>query len=264
MYVGASDGALYAIDTATGAQKWRRAVADPAAGDRGPTVLGGIGGALLATTRSKTDKPALFDAQTGAPLQTWPSRYGVFFAPALGIVTQHMNDHGGPYPWMDIAVQDRCGQTRWSLPATRPQWPVLVGPGDQLYVVERDDETSSPTFVSVYAPDGSRVLGPVAAAPPWAIGKDGTVYAVQCDAPGHDGPSRMIAYDAALQEKWRLELGASCPSAGPVIGEDGKLYFTWYIGQVTELVAVQTESPGLSDSAWPARRRDEKGTAWVK
>ena len=268
LYVGASDGALYAIDTRDGTQKWRREVGVPREGDRGPTVLGGIGGALLATTVSKSEKPSLFDAQTGKPLQSWKSPegplHGVFFAPTLGIVTQHVGDHGGPYPWMDVTVLDRCGVPRWSLPASRPQWPVLIGPAEELYLVERDDRLNSPTFVSAYDPAGKRILGPVEAAPPWAIGKDGTIYAVQCDAPGHDGPSRLIAYGVDLAEKWRLELGDSCPSAGPVIGDDGKLYFTWYIDSGTELVAVQTTSPGLADAPWPARRRDQRGTAWVK
>lgn len=270
LYVGASDGALYAIDTASGAQKWRQAIASPKDGDRGPIVVGGIGGAIVTTTRAGSLRPSVFDARTGEPLQRWSSPDGplfaAFFAPTLGIVTQRMADHGGPYPWMDLAVLDACGQTRFRLPATRPQWPALVGADESLYVVERDDVTGSDTFVSVYAAaDGRRTLGPVPAAPPWGIGADGVVYAVQCDAPGHDGPSRLIAYDGAtFVEKWRLELGASCPSAGPVIDDTGRLYFTWFIDHYTELVAVQTTSPGLASTPWPARRRDAHGTAWVK
>jgi outer membrane protein assembly factor BamB len=270
LYVGASDGALYAIDTRDGTQKWRREVAKPADGDRGPIVVGGIGGALLTVTRAKATRSAVFDATTGVPLQGWTFAgdplFPAFFAPTLGIVGQRMADHGGPYPWMDLVVQDACGQTRWSLPATRPQWPALLGADESLYVVERDDVTGSDTFVSVYAAaDGKRTLGPVKAAPPWGIGADGVVYAVECDAPGHDGPSRLIAYEGAtLTEKWRLELGASCPSAGPVIDETGRLYFTWFIDHVTELVAVQTTSPGLASTPWPTRRHDAHGTAWVK
>jgi outer membrane protein assembly factor BamB len=270
MIVGASDGALYGISTADGARVWRREVAQE--GERAPVVKAGIGGAVIAVTRGKDGaaRPQLFDAATGEPLAWWASdegeRHGVFAAPALGIVTQRMEDKGGPYPWMHVSVLDECSREKWTIPAARPQWPVLVGPGDRLFMVERDDETGSATFVSVYDPAGARVLGPVAAAPPWALGADGTVYGLECDSEGHDGPSRLIAYDGAtLGETWRLELGASCPSAGPVIDAEGRLYFTWFIDGATEVVAVQTTSPGLAtDAAWPARGRDVRGTRWVK
>jgi outer membrane protein assembly factor BamB len=269
LYVGADDGALYAIDSKDGASKWRRDVASVSDGDRGPIVLGGIGDAIVTTTRSKTTRPSVFDAHTGEPLQRWATDEGPLFAalmaPTLGIVTERMADHGGSYPWMDVFALDACGRTRFHLAATRPQWPVLVGADESLYVVERDDTPGSDTFVSVYDVAGKRVKGPIAAAPPWGLGADGTVYAAQCDAPGHDGPSRLIAYDGeTFAEKWRVELGASCPSAGPVIDAEGRLYFTWFIDHYTELVAVQTQSPGLAETPWPTRRHDAQGTAWVK
>ena len=31
----------------------------------------------------------------------------------------------------------------------------------------------------------------------------------------------------------------------------------------TELVAIQTRSPGLADSSWPSIRHDNRGTAWL-
>jgi outer membrane protein assembly factor BamB len=266
LYVGASDGAVWALGTHDGATRWRREVAKT--GEGTPVIKAGIGSALMVVVRGIQSRPQLLDAQTGEPLASWGSgdgeRFGLFAAPSLGIVTQRLVDHGGAYPWMHVAVLDECSRTKWTVPATRPQWPILIGPGDRLFMVERDDVESSQTFVSVYAPDGTRALGPTPAAPPWAIGADGTIYGVACDSSGHEGPSRLIAYDSALGEKWRLELGASCPSGGPVIDDTGKLYFTWIYDGVTEVVAVQTPSPGLADAAWPTRSHDVRGTRWVR
>jgi outer membrane protein assembly factor BamB len=265
LYVGASDGAVYALSTVDGSRRFRIELTP---GEGTPVIGGGAGGALLVLSRAAEPKAQLFDARTGTRLARWPStdgeRFGLMFGASLGIVTQRMADHGGPYPWMDIAVLDHCSKERFSLPATRPQWPSLIGFDDALYVVSRDDVERSATSVSVYAASGQLAQGPSPVAPPWALGADGTLYGLECDTPGHDGPSRLIAYDPALAELWRVELGASCPAAGPVIDAEGHLYFTWYIEGATEVVSVQTQSPGLAPTAWPVRRRDARGTAWLQ
>ena len=31
----------------------------------------------------------------------------------------------------------------------------------------------------------------------------------------------------------------------------------------TEVMAIQTASPGLADSSWPSARHDNRGTAWL-
>jgi hypothetical protein len=31
----------------------------------------------------------------------------------------------------------------------------------------------------------------------------------------------------------------------------------------TEVIAIQTASPGLADSSWPSLRHDNRGTAWL-
>jgi hypothetical protein len=265
LFVGANDGAVYGIDTADGSRRLRFEVTP---GEGTPQVAAGVGGALLVLSRADEPKAQLWDAQQGVQLARWPTpdgeRFGLMFGPTLGIVTQRMADHGGPYPWMDIAVLDPCSTEKWSVPAARAQWPSLIGFDDRLYVTERDDVEGSPTFVSIYGSDGVRLLGPAPAAPPWALGADGTLYGLQCESSGHDGPSRLIAYDPQLTELWRVELGASCPHAGPAMDAQGRLFFAWYIGGATEVVGVQTTSPGLAPTAWPVRRRDNRGTAWLK
>lgn len=265
LYFGATDGHMYAFDADGGALRWRTRVTGD--GERPPAVLAGAGDAVLAIARDGEPKAQLWNAATGEPLAHFVGprgeRHGAMFGRRLGIVTQRMEDRGGPYPWMHVAVLDTCARERWRVPAERPQWPVLIGPNDRLFVVERDDVEGSPTFVSVYDEAGARVAGPVEMPIPWAIGADGTVYAVACDSPAYDGPSRLSAYDAELRELWTLPLGDACPMAGPVIDEQGRLYFAWWVQGVTEIVAVQTASPGLAATSWPARRRDARGTAWL-
>ncbi len=267
LFTAAGDGYLYALDAATGARKWRREVGKNV---NGPAVLlGGVAGAVMAITRGATPSSRLYDVATGAPLATFTTpkgdpEYGLMFGRALGIVTQRMDDTTGPYPWMHIAVLDPCSKPRFTIEPTRPQWPALIAPGDELLVVERDDVRGSQTFVSGYGPDGTKLIGPVPAATPWAVGADGTIYGLTCDSPGVDGPSRLIAYDPQLHEQWRLELGPSCPITTPVIGDDGRLYFARYAGGATELIGVQTTSPGLASSSWPTRRHDAHGTGWLE
>lgn len=265
LFFGATDGHLYAFDGAAGALRWRtRVTAD---NQRPPAVLGGAGNAVLAIARDGDPRAQLWNATTGAPTAhlVGPDgeRHAAMFGRGLGIVSQRMEDRGGPYPWMHVSVLDTCARERWHIAATRPQWPVLIGPGEQLFMVERDDVEDSPTFASVYDQDGARVAGPVAMPPPWGIGADGTVYAVACDSGGYDGPSRLHAYDAALNELWTLPLGDACPMAGPVIDEQGRLYFAWYIDDGAEIIAVQTASPGIAATSWPVRRRDARGTGWL-
>jgi outer membrane protein assembly factor BamB len=265
LYFGASDGHLYAVGGDGGALRWRTRLTGD--GQRPPAVLGGVGDAVLAIARDGAPQAQLWNTATGAPMAHFVGpggeHHGAMFGRRLGIVTQRLEDRGGAYPWMHISVLDSCSRERWHLPARRPQWPALIGPDDQLFVVERDDVEDSPTFVSVYDVDGKRVAGPVAMPPPWGIGADGTIYAVACDSSGYDGPSRLHAYDSALEEQWMLPLGDSCPMAGPVINAGGRMFFAWYFERVAEIVAVQTASPGVARTSWPVRRHDARGTGWL-
>jgi outer membrane protein assembly factor BamB len=265
LFFGATDGYLYAVEGQGGFLRWRTPITGE--DERPPVVLGGAGDAVLAIARDGEPRAQLWHTRTGKPVAhlVGPDgeRHGAMLGRELGIVAQRMEDRGGAYPWMHVSVLDTCGNERWSLPAKRPQWPALIGPEDRLFMVERDDVEGSPTFVSVYDQGGKRVAGPVEMPPPWGIGADGTVYALTCDSSGYEGPSRLHAYDAALGELWSLPLGDSCPMAGPVIDDRGRLYFAWYIDNTAEVVAVQTASPGLAVTSWPVRRHDARGTGWL-
>lgn len=266
MFFGATDGHLYAIDMRDGTRRWRRQVTDE--DGKAPLVMAGAGNAVMAFARGNDIRPQMWRTSDGEPLSRFLGPGGEYFGAmlgrSLGIVAQRMEDRGGAYPWMHVAVLDACAAERWTLTPTRPQWPVLIGPGDRLYVAERDDQEHSPTFVSVYEPDGTRAAGPTAMPLPWGIGADGTLYAVACDSSAHEGPSRLYAYDMDLNQRWMLPLGDSCPMTGPVIDDQGRLYFTWNLDSVTEVVAVQTTSPGLAPTSWPTRRHDSRGTGWLE
>jgi outer membrane protein assembly factor BamB len=265
VYTGATDGALWAFETATGRVAWRREIGvNP--GNAPPRVAAGAGNAVLAVTRGAPGQ--LFDALDGTPLAPTPEAelYGLMFGNQIGLVARRMEDSPGVYPRMTIAALDGCSRTTWSIAPSRPQWPALLATGDRLLVVERDDVERSPTFLAVYGPDGARLAGPSPAPPPWVVGADGTVIGLFCDGSGYDGPSRLVglSIDGAIGELWRVELGEACPKTGPVLAADGVLYFTWLRGDVTELVAVQTTSPGLASSSWPVAKHDNRGTSWLR
>ena len=266
LYTTASDGFLYAIDSATGAARWRVEVGKNVAA--AAALPGGVGGAVHVITRGEAPSSRLYDATTGLRLATLATpdgvpRYGALFGATIGIVTQRPDDAPGPYPRMQIDVLDPCAKLRFTIPATRAQWPALLAPGDRLLVVERDATEGSPTEVAVYSPEGERVLAPRPAAPPWAVGADGTIYGLECDGAGVESPSSLIAYSDMLEERWRIELGPACPITTPVIGQDGTLYFAWFVDGVSEIVAVATPSPGLA-GGWPARHHDARGTGWLE
>jgi outer membrane protein assembly factor BamB len=266
LFFTAGDGWLRAWSTETGQELWKREIGNSALG--AATILAGVGNAVMVIRRHVDgEATTLHDTRTGLPLATWPgspARHGALLGREIGIVTRKMLPTDGPYPWMEIGVLDPCSRDKWTLPASRPQWPVLLGQDDELYVVERDDVPGSDTYVSVYGADGTRKLGPVHAAPPWVLGADGTVYGLSCDSGHPESPSRLHAYDPAFNELWRIELGDICPNGSAIIAPDGTLYFTQFAPSHTDVVAVQTASPGMLPSSWPTRRLNARATGWLE
>jgi hypothetical protein len=51
-----------------------------------------------------------------------------------------------------------------------------------------------------------------------------------------------------------------------VLDDNGVMYLTRRGdsgADATEVIAIQTASPGLADSSWPSLRHDNRGTAWL-
>jgi hypothetical protein len=50
-----------------------------------------------------------------------------------------------------------------------------------------------------------------------------------------------------------------------VLDDDGVMYLMRSSPNIygTQVIAIQTQSPGLADSSWPSWRHDNRGTAWL-
>jgi hypothetical protein len=111
--------------------------------------------------------------------------------------------------------------------------------------------------VTIYERDGSVVAGPATSAGwPYLIGADGTIYTYF--------HANIAAYSRDLKMLWHWS--APAPSGtlyGAVLDRSGVLYLATDGSTGTVLTALQTRSPGLARSAWPAHRHDNRGTAWL-
>lgn len=65
------------------------------------------------------------------------------------------------------------------------------------------------------------------------------------------GNQTLLAYSWNLEKLWSLDLGQGCSQAGGVLGDDGVLYFARQLDAGIQVVAVQTQSPGLAQTAMP-------------
>jgi hypothetical protein len=102
---------------------------------------------------------------------------------------------------------------------------------------------------------------------PIAAGADGTIYTFRCQDVGTTSINRVLAYSYDLTELWRYDLGGNACKGmtGNVVLDDDGVMYLMRRGDVggTEVMAIQTRSPGLADSSWPSFRHDNRGTAWL-
>jgi hypothetical protein len=120
--------------------------------------------------------------------------------------------------------------------------------------------------------NGNTVAGPAPAeGRPLAAGADGAIYTVGCQASqqvGTPATNWIVAYSSDLKELWRFDLGGgSClgMTGNVVLDNDGVMYLMRSSPNIsgTQVIAIQTRSPGLADSSWPSWRHDNRGTAWL-
>jgi hypothetical protein len=203
VYVGNSNGTFYALEAGTGAERWRFATRSYA--DSSPAVAGG-----LVYVASSNDLLYALDAATG--IERWCFDLGSFplTSPAIAGGTVYV---GGGNIAEDVgilfALDTATGQERWRFAA--------------------DDSIASPAVV-----DGLVYVG----------SDDGTLYALEA------GSGR---------ERWRLATGGRVSSAPAVV--DGVVFVGAFAGLFAIAGANPTDAPGTGagPAAELARWQDMAG-----
>jgi outer membrane protein assembly factor BamB len=210
-----------------------------------PKILGGGGKSLFVTVDA--ERTDALDTGTGELLGS-PIRpkYGR----SLG------GDWGGWVEGWEFGIAysngyvfDQCGSFKWSKEPYGKSGVIAAG---ELMVVAPPDK------LALFNAAGEMVAGPSSAkGHPVAAGADGTIYTV-------DGRI-VLAHLLDLTELWRLDLGSGAEITGTVVLDDDGMMYLVHPSESggTELVAIQTRSPGLADSSWPSIRHDNRGTAWL-
>jgi hypothetical protein len=133
---------------------------------------------------------------------------------------------------------------------------------------------TAPDRIIAYDSTGKIVAGPAPSAGmaeassdaevPTFSGADGTTYTVLCHA-GNQLSTTVLAYDSQLAVLWQLDIGPGCPNGPGALTDDGMIYLTRPAqnNPTTELIAIQSTSPGLARSSWPTLRHDNRGTSWL-
>ncbi len=261
LYFAATDGKLHAVRTKDGQDLWVREVG-LSKGGTARRLWSGVGDTLFVES-------VPHDAATGAPsappvIRGEPVLVGLASASGLLLAARPWTKERDPARPDAIAL-DRCAGARWS-PRFPGRWAfALVGPGETILV--RGMDANGKPAAHLYSSSGELVAGPAEVRGlPNLFGRDGTLYAVECEG-GTSGAMHLRAYGRDLALLWDLDLGPSCSWQGAVLDDRGALFLararTAGKKPGTEVVAVQTRSPGPLESSWPAWRHDVRGTGWL-
>lgn len=109
-----------------------------------------------------------------------------------------------------------------------------------------------------------------------ALGADGVAYALTSrDTPILSGPSTqdIVALSPELRPLWRMTIETSQLKRGAALSDDGVLHVFAEPGYVwgatgpqpsaSQLIAIQTTSPGPAKTSWPATRGDQFTGHWL-
>lgn len=158
---------------------------------------------------------------------------------------------------------DKCGKLLWSFPNQRnSSWEVpLVGYNEELLV--RGDEHASNGYI--YSAQGDRLRGPMPMrGQAQSLGADGTIYNLEYINAGSNLGLNLVAYSWELQELWSLNLGPGYTNGGVVLSDEGVLYLARQQSDGIEVIGVQTQSPGLADTAMPTWLYNNRRTGWLE
>jgi outer membrane protein assembly factor BamB len=270
VYAVASDERVYAIRTTDGKTLWSK----PAPGDKyhASWLAGGAGNGLLVQIGERgTDVLSTMDGSTLGTIRVLIDGVAKVPSSALGF-TVHAWDFG--IAQGSNFVFDTCGNLRWSKwkPSTSNGSGVITV-GEYLvttsYELDEQGRPLSPNMMTLYDADGTVVRGPaLVEGQPLAAGGDGTIYTVRCEDTS-PAINRILAYSSDLQKLWSFDLGGGKYCSGMtgnvILDDDGVMYLMRSSPNIygTQVMAIQTRSPGLADSSWPSWRHDNRGTAWL-
>jgi outer membrane protein assembly factor BamB len=271
LFAVTSDQRLHALDSRNGAELWSSPAPLYAKGAilQLPQPEGGGGDRLMFFSAGDQVEYVL-DAATGATV----GRLQQFCAASTL----------GAFGWT-MAVECANGAASFDTchlppapdgtPRTRDRFYAgLIAPGERLvmfdFTPDRIGYPTDPSYLTLYNRDGSIAAGPVPARGwPSLVGADGTIYTSECvtTSPLGTFALRILAYSFEMKELWRFDQPGGCGRGiyGAVLDEGGVLYVTRDDDQMgsTNLLAIQTNSPGLANSSWPTSAHDNHGTGWL-
>ncbi len=253
LYFSASDGYLYAL-ASTGLEKWKVKVGLGQL-NWGPTLWAGVGDTILMEGPNRR-------IADGAPVEDPvldSHAMNVSFAVPVGLVAGF---HDGTIYRSHLF--DRCGKLLWAFYKSDPKsWYPGMLDHDGRYLVM----ASVPPAFSYYyySASGEKLLGPKeAAGGARALGADGTIYATRCTEAGLDAVLDLFAYSPALDLVWSMSLPGACHDRiSIVLADDGVLYLTRPKLKETEVIAIQTRSPGLAATGFAKYGYNNRQTGWL-
>jgi outer membrane protein assembly factor BamB len=269
VYGVASDERVYALRTSDGKTLWSK----PAPKDKyhASRMAGGVGNGLF--VQMGADRTDVLSTTDGSILGT----IGVLID---GVAKRPSSALGATsYGWaFGIAqgsnfVYDSCGHLRWTKWVDlTPNASGIIAAGEYLvatsYQVDQQGNQLSPNMMTLYDADGGTIGQPTEVEGiPLVAGADGTIYTVRCEG-GTPPINRIVANTSDLLPLWRFDLGGDfClgVNGNVVLDDDGVMYLKRTAPNLsgTQVMAIQTRSPGLADSSWPSWRHDNRGTAWL-
>jgi outer membrane protein assembly factor BamB len=255
LYVAASDGCFYALNAEDGAVRWKR---EGVAIANGLTRTARLG---VGDTVFLDDIP--YDAATGEPSGNPVvagldlSLAGASYDGLMG----YYDETVGANDYIHAYFIDFCMLPVWSL-ANKDNWRFkLAGFGNALVVQHHEYPAQDWLLMGS---DGGVMKGPTTDSGfPATIGADGTIYMTRCTDQTGAGNYIVAAYSSDLAPLWTLDVGPPCwfPAA-PALADDGEMYLV-RDAKLTEVIAIQTQSPGLARVAMPTPLFNNRRTGWL-
>lgn len=255
LVLAATDGLLYAVHAREGRIIWKKPIDLTANPYEVPSLGGGVGDTFFVGGIPFRVE----DGTTARPFQREGVALGGYLPTFDGIVAGRFVKGDGTY-LSRSSFFDRCGNLLWSMPDEGSWYAFMTDHEGNLLVSNLDSKLSR------YSTKGEVLAGPrPIRGVPLVLGADGVVYTVKCDlADSYNSALNIAAFDQAFNELWAMDLGPPCSLGVPALGEDGTLYLARSYIQETEVLAIQTGSPGLARSAWPRFRGDNGRTTWLR